>query len=89
MPPGDADRIRQYLCQQVEIARNAGQTSVTFRAGDVNDALHLPGRIPNVCQVLEGKKFRAMAGVELNRCVYRPPSGQGANLDLQFRILPL
>ncbi len=87
MPPGDADRIRQYLCQQVEEAREAGKTSVTFRAGDVHDALGLVNSYPNVCQVLEGKKFHDMADVEFVRYVDRPPLGQGANLEIEFTIL--
>ena len=43
--------------------------------------------LPNVCQVLEGEKFHSKAGVELVRYLKRPPSGQGANLSIQFRIL--
>ena len=42
----------------------------------------------NVCQVLEGEKFHAMAGVEFVRYLDRPPSGQGANLVIEFRVLP-
>ena len=67
--------------------RQAGQLTVTFRAGDVHEALGLVRAHPNVCQVLEGKKFHSMAGVELARYVDRPPSGQGANLKIEFRIL--
>ena len=42
----------------------------------------------NVCQVLEGEKFHALAGVEFVRYLDRPPSGQGANLAIEFRVLP-
>lgn len=87
MPPGDAERIRQYLCQQVEVARKDGKTTIRFRAGDIHDTLGLVSSHPNVCQVLEGEKFREQAGVEFERYVYRPPSGQGANLEVEFRIL--
>ena len=44
--------------------------------------------IPNVCQVLEGKKFRSLAAVEFVRYLDRPPSGQGGSLTLEFRVLP-
>ena len=88
MPPGDADRIRRYLCQRVEEARLAGKTRVTFRAGDVHGALGLVHAHPNVCQVLEGKEFHSLATVEFVRYVYRPPSGRGANLTIEFRVLP-
>ena len=43
--------------------------------------------MPNVCQVLEGKKFHEEANVELVRYIQRPPSGRGANLIIEFRIL--
>ena len=43
---------------------------------------------PNVCQVLEGEKFHAMAGVEFVRYLDRPPSVQGANLVIEFRVFP-
>ena len=87
MPRGDADRIRRYLCQRVGEARNAGATRVTFRAGDVHDDLGMERRHPNVCQVLKGGKFHTQAGVEILQCVYCPPSGQGANLEIEFGIL--
>ena len=88
MPTGDADRIRRYLCQRVEEARQVGKTRVTFRAGDVHKALGLVHAHSNVCQVLQGKGFHSLATVEFARCVYRPPSGQGANLTIEFRLLP-
>ena len=88
MPRGDARRIRNYLCQQVEAARFAGASSVTFRAGDVHDELGLTNSYANVCQVLEGWLFHERAGVEIASFLYRPPSGRGASLEIRFRILP-
>ena len=88
MPSGDADRIRHYLCQRIEEARDSGKTRVTFRAGDVHGALGLVNAYPNVCQVLEGKKFHLLAAVEFIRYIHRPPSGQGANVTIKFRVLP-
>ncbi len=61
---------------------------VTFRAGDVHDQLGLRNRHPNVCQVLEGGLFERQADVEFVRYLYRPPSGLGANLEIEFRLLP-
>ncbi len=89
MPPRDADMIRHHLCQAVERARKAGATGITFRTGDVHKALGLANVIPNVCQVLKGKKLHAQAGVAIEKYVYQPPSGQGANLEIQFRVLPV
>ena len=88
MPTGDADRIRRYLYQRVEEARQAGKTWVTFRAGDIHRALGMVHSHPNVCQVLKGKKFHSLAHVELLRCLEHPPSGQGANVTIEFRVLP-
>ena len=88
MPTGDADRIRRYLLRRVEEARRAGTSELTFRAGDVHKALGMMSSHANVCQVLEGEKFHAIAGVEFVRYIDRPPSGQGANLVIEFRVLP-
>ena len=88
MPTGDADRIRRYLYQRVEEARQEGKTRVTFRAGDIHRALGMAHSHPNVCQVLQGKKFHSLASVEFVRYVDRPPSGQGGNLNIEFRVLP-
>ena len=88
MPERDANRIRGYLLQEVEVARRAGNTELTLRAGDVHKALGMKNSHANVCQVLEGEKFHAMAGVEFARYHDRPPSGQGANLVIEFRVLP-
>ena len=87
MPPGDADRIRKYLCDQVEIAREAGQPSVTFRAGDVHDALVLKGSHHNVCTVMQSKKFLLQAAVETDKYIQRTPSGAGSNLVIEYKIL--
>ena len=87
MPIGDAQRIRRYLRDQVALARGRGDETVTFRAGDVHKALGLVSRMPNVCQVLEGKKFHEEANVELVSYIQRPRLGRGANLVIEFRIL--
>ena len=88
MPIGDANRIRKYLCELVEEARRAGEQKITFRAGDIHRDLHLSNAHPNVCQVLEGETFHAMAGVQIAEYVDRPLSGQGASLTIEFHILP-
>ena len=65
MPTGDANRIRRYLLRKVGEARCAGSTELILRAGDVHRVLNLMNSHPNVCQVLEGRKFHILAGVEL------------------------
>ena len=89
MPTGDANRIRQYLVQKVNEARQAGKTTVTFRAGDVHSALGMVRAHPNVCRVLEGEPFHSLATVEPLKYIYRPPSGQGPSLTIEFRLLPV
>lgn len=87
MPTGDAGRIRLYLIEQVKSARLRGDKTIIFRAGDVHKALGLINSMPNVCQVLDRQKFRQAAGVRIVRDIARPPSGGGANLKIEFRIL--
>ena len=69
------------------LARGRGDKTVTFRSGDVHEALGLVNSLPNVCQVLKGPKFHEEARVNLVRYIECPPSGQGANLIMEFRIL--
>ena len=87
MAKGDARRIRQYLCGQVDLARERGDKTLAFRPGEVHKALGLENRMPNVCQVLKGRLFHETCRVEIVRCICSPPSGQGANLVIEFLIL--
>ena len=84
---GQAERIRQYLCRRVEEKRRAGETSVILRAGDIHSALGLENAMPNVCQVLKGKKLHEQARVESVEVVNSPPSGSGSSLEIAFKIL--
>ena len=84
---GDARRIRSYLFDQVTLARGGGDKKITFRSGDVHKALGLVNSLPNVCQVLKGSTFLEEAGVAIAGYIECPPSGQGANLIIEFRIL--
>ena len=87
MPAGDADRIRRHLCGLVDEARLAGKSMLIIRAGDVHREIGLERAHPNVCQVLRGEKFHTLANVELAGYVHCPPSGQGANLTIEFHLL--
>ena len=61
-----ADLIRAHaLKRYVEAARRAHQKTLTLVAGEVGRDLGLSGRMPNICQVLQGRKFLEMAGVRL------------------------
>ena len=87
MAKRDAERIRQYLNDQVRLERGKREKTVRFRSGDVHKALGLENRMPNVCQVLKGRLFRETCRVEMARYIDSPPSGQGANLIIEFRLL--
>lgn len=59
-----AERIRRYvLAHYVDPARAAGGGELTIRAGDVCRAMGLQGRAPNVCSVLDSRKFLELAGL--------------------------
>ena len=47
----------------IESAREAGQPSVTIRAGDLHDMSALVKNWANVCQALEGEMFQKLASV--------------------------
>ena len=83
-----ADRIRRYLSLQVDAARRAGRATIAFRAGDVHDALGLVNAHANVCQVLRGRKLQRQARVRRSRILSGPASRMGANLVVEFAILP-
>ncbi|MCZ0810624.1 AAA family ATPase [Roseovarius sp. EGI FJ00037] len=59
-----ADRARFVALNYfIEPAREAGQSSVTIRAGDLHDLCGLEKNWANVCQALEGEKFQSLAQV--------------------------
>ena len=85
--PTQADRIRQYLSEQVfEPARRAGKSTVIVRAGDVHRDMGLKAQMPNVCQVLAGKRIREKAGVSI---VHRQGPNAGANAKFTFSLGPV
>lgn len=59
----DADRIRACaLNYHIEPAREAGQASVTIKAGDLGKEIGLKNSHPNICSALLGSKFQEMTG---------------------------
>lgn len=60
----DADRIRACaLNYHIEPAREAGQASVTIKAGDLGNEIGLQNSHPNICSALLGSKFQEMTGL--------------------------
>jgi 5-methylcytosine-specific restriction protein B len=84
-----ADRIRAHLiAHYVEPARQRGDQTVTIRAGDVHKELGLTAQLPNVCQAIEGEKFRGAAGLGEAEIVSGPSSGRGSNMVYRFALAP-
>lgn len=81
-----AEGIRRYLLDSVfEPARRAGKETLTVRAGDVHRAMGLVGRMPNVCQVLSGKRLQEQSRAQL---IERRGPNSGANAEYVFALEP-
>lgn len=81
-----AETIRAYVSKHyIEPARRKGERRVRVIAGDVHRNLNLKNRVPNVCQVLDSRKF-----CEENRLVIEdksgPPSGMGTRMVYVYRL---
>jgi outer membrane protein assembly factor BamB/thermostable 8-oxoguanine DNA glycosylase len=64
--PKDADKIREYILNElIETAHATGDTILKIRSGDIGKKLGLYGRMPNVCQVLHGKKLQELCSIKL------------------------
>ncbi|WP_352635389.1 AAA family ATPase [Mesorhizobium sp. M0496] len=82
-----ADLIREHLIERyVDPARRRGDPTITIRAGDVHKELGLSNQMPNVCQVIEKKKFREIAGLGEPEIISGPASGQGGNMTYRFAL---
>lgn len=81
-----AQGIRSFVAKEyIEPARRKGERRVKVIAGDVHRALHLRNRVPNVCQVLDSRKFCEEMGVELEE-KSGPPSGMGTRMIYIYRL---
>jgi hypothetical protein len=81
-----AEGIRAFVSKHyIEPARRAGEQHVRVVAGDVHRDLKLKNRVPNVCQVLDSRKF-----CEENQLVIEdkkgPPSGMGTRMVFVYRL---
>lgn len=82
-----AETIRTFVSKHyIEPARRKGEQRVRVIAGDVHRSLNLKNRVPNVCQVLDSRKF-----CEENRLVIEdksgPPSGMGTRMVYIYRLV--
>ncbi|QSR17442.1 AAA family ATPase [Novosphingobium sp. KA1] len=71
----DADVIRAAVLEMyIEPARKEGLTHIELRVRELNDTLELNEAWANICQALQGEKFREMANVPC-------PDRFGANMS--------
>jgi hypothetical protein len=85
--PNWAEQIRSYVAAQyIKPARRRGEQRIRVVAGDVHRGLRLTNLVPNVCQVLDSKKFRDENDLELEE-KSGPPSGMGTRVAYVYRIL--
>ncbi len=79
-----AGRIRAYAFEHyVKPAREAGQTEVTIRAGEVHDRMGLKCRLPAVCAALGTQTFEHRYRVKRLRT--EGPM-QGASTTFTFEV---
>ena len=80
----DADSIRDYvIAQYFNPTRERNGTEVAVRASDVHNAMGFVNRVPNVCQVLDGKKLQEQGNAEL---VDRRGAPQGTTATCIYRL---
>ncbi|MEM3873977.1 MAG: hypothetical protein QXU45_02470 [Candidatus Bathyarchaeia archaeon] len=79
-----ADFIREFVFKNyIQPARNRGEKEITITAGDVARRLRLY-RIPNICNVLGGRKLQVMCGVRL---LERSGPHQSTTTKFTYQIL--
>jgi len=82
-----AQQIRSYVAETyIAPARRRGEKRVRIVAGDVHRGLRLKNLVPNVCQVLDSRKFRDENQVEVEE-KSGPPSGMGTRMTYTYRLL--
>ncbi len=85
--PNWAHQIRSYVVEHyIAPARRRGEHRVKIVAGDVHRGLRLKNLVPNVCQVLDSKKFREENQLEIEE-KSGPPSGMGTRMTYVYRLL--
>ena len=59
-------RIREFIINNIiKPVKERGEKEIVIRAGDIAKAMRLENRIPNICQVLRGKKLQEEARIKL------------------------
>lgn len=79
---GFADSVLCFIIDKVEEARANGESTISFRAGTIREAVGTGDRndVLDICQVLKTQKAWDAAGIE----ILEP--GQGTRLDTTYRF---
>lgn len=84
-PSSTADQIRGYLDGLFRQARGAGRRKLTVRAGDVHASLQLVNNMPNVNQVMIGRRLQQLSGVRVLSVRGNVPS---SNVWVTYELRP-
>lgn len=72
--------IFDYINEQKEIAKKAGEKSLTLKAGDIHKANNLKNSMPIVCNAM-----RQCMG-ERDVVVFQTPSGYSSTLEIKYDL---
>lgn len=78
------EQFRDAIRAKFEAAEDLGHNSVTIRAGDLHAEIYGESsninRMPVCCSAMIDLKR------DFDRYIYQPPSGKGANLEIEYRL---
>ena len=87
MKTGNTDRVREYARPEyIEPARRRGEITVRIVAGEVQKALGLHNRSPQVCEALRSRKLLEENHLALVNAE-GPPSGISTTMIFTYRLL--
>jgi len=79
-----ADDIREFIGKNyIQPARNKGESTVLVVSGDVHERMGLYDRMPNVCQVLDGRILQGRFNIQLIR---RTGPKQSSTVEYTFQL---
>jgi hypothetical protein len=84
---GNTERVREYARREyIEPARRHGEITVRIVAGDVQKALGLHNRSPQVCSALRSRKLLEENHLALVKAE-GPPGGMSTTMTFTYRLL--
>lgn len=79
-PKGSTQAVCNYIIEQKEIAKKAGEKYLTLKAGDIHKANNLKNAMPIVCNAM-----RQCMG-ERDVVVFQTPSGYSSTLEIKYDL---